>query len=117
MIGRYITSYNQQRPHEGLAMRVPAEVYRKSRRRLPRQLKPWRYPQGWESRLVKGKGMIPFQGLARFIGEAFERERVGLKRIRPGVWEVYFGPLRAGELWDRDGTTGIRAVWHRRGRR
>lgn len=110
--------YNHQRPHEGLSMRVPAQVYYKSRRKLPKKLKPWRYQRGWQSRLVKGKGMISFQGRSRFIGEAFERERVGLKARRQGVWEVHFGTLRIGELWDRDRTTGIRAVWYRqRGRR
>jgi transposase InsO family protein len=109
---RWREYYNQQRPHEGLGMRVPAWKYRKSRRRFPRRLKPWRYGRGWESRLVKGKGMIHFQGRSRFVGEAFERERVGLKPGRPGVWEVYFGPLQIGELWDRDKTAGIRATWY-----
>jgi len=114
---RWRRHYNNERPHEGLEMRVPADVYRKSRRTLPRPLKPWPYPQGWESRLVKGKGMIDFYGRSRFIGEAFEGERVGLKRSRVGVWEVYFGSLRIGELWDRDGTSGIRAAWYRQGSR
>lgn len=114
---RWREYYNHHRPHEALGMRVPAQRYRKSRRRLPRRLKPWRYGRGWESRLVKGKGMIHFQGRGRFVGEAFERERVGLKPGRPGVWEVYFGPLRMGELWDRDATAGIRAIWYRRRRR
>lgn len=114
---RWRRHYNHQRPHESLSMRVPAQVYRKSRRLLPGQLKHWQYHPGWESRLVKGKGMISFNGQGRFIGEAFEGERVGLKRSRPGVWEVYFGPLQIGELWDRDGTPGIRAVWYRRRRR
>lgn len=108
--------YNHGRPHEALQMRVPAELYRKSRRKMPKKLKPWRYPAGWESRLVKGNGMIYFRGEGRFVGEAFEGERVGLKPRRPGVWEVYFGPLVVGELWDCE-TTGIRAAWYRTGNR
>jgi transposase InsO family protein len=109
---RWREHYNHHRPHEGLGMRLPAARYRKSRRPLPWRLKPWHYGRGWESRLVKGKGMIHFQGRNRFVGEAFERERVGLKTGRAGVWEVYFGPLRIGELWDRDKTAGIRAIWY-----
>jgi putative transposase len=81
--------YNQQRPHEALGMAVPARFYRQSPRRLPSKLKPFRYARGWESRLVKGKGMIQFRGRGRFVGEAFEGERVGLKPVRAGVWEVY----------------------------
>ena len=108
--------YNEQRPHEGLGMRVPVQVYRKSRRSFPEWMEPWRYEPSWESRLVKGKGMISFHGRNRFIGEAFEGERVGLKWVRTGVWEVYYGSHLIGELWKRDSTLGIRAVWYRRGR-
>lgn len=114
---RWRRHYNHQRPHEALGMRVPAEVYRPSRRRLPMSRAHWRYAPQWESRRVKGKGMISFNGRGRFIGEAFEGERVGLKRSRAGVWEVYFGPLLIGELWDQDNTPGIRAAWYRRRRR
>jgi putative transposase len=114
---RWRRQYNDQRPHEALGMRVPAALYRPSRRRMPQRLKPWRYEPGQESRLVKGKGMISFQGRSRYIGEAFEHERVGLKPVSAGVWEVYFGPLLIGELWDRDAAPGIRAVWYRKGRR
>ena len=108
---RWLRYYNYNRPHEALGMRVPAQFYNKSGRKLPKQSKPWRYDPGWESRLVKGKGMISFQGRSRFIGEAFEGERVGLKRSRVGVWGVHFGPLQIGELWDKDTTPGIRAAW------
>ena len=105
--------YNDQRPHEALGMKVPKDYYRKSRRRMAERLRPWKYPAGWESRLVKGKGMISLQGRSRFVGEAFEQERVGLKRVHPGKWEVYFGPLLAGELHDVD-AGGIRAVIYRK---
>jgi len=112
---RWRRHYNRERPHEAIGMRVPASAYRKSPRRLPRRMKPWRYGLGWESRLVKGKGVISYQGRSRFIGEAFEGERVGIKWLRPGVREVYYGPHLIGELWDRDGSSGIRAVWYRSG--
>jgi putative transposase len=105
--------YNEARPHEALGMAVRADSYRKSPRALPAKPVPWRYEAGWESRLVKGKGMIHCRGRGRFVGEAFEGERVGLKRTRIGVWEVYFGPRLIGELWDSEGG-GIRAAWYRR---
>jgi len=108
--------YNQDRPHEALQMRVPAELYRKSRRPMPRKVGPWRYAVGWETRLVRSKGMIHLQGQGRYIGEAFERERVGLKRSGDGIWQVFFGPLLIGELWACE-TTGIRAVRYRKGQR
>ena len=108
--------YNKDRPHEALAMAVPADSYHKSPRVLPPKAAPWRYQAGWESRLVKGHGMICFRGRGRFVGEAFGGERVGLKRSRGGVWEVYFGPRLVGELWDSE-SGGIRAAWYRKGGR
>jgi hypothetical protein len=109
---RWQWRYNHARPHETLGMKVPASLYRPSRRKLPAKLLPWSYPKRWRSRRVKGKGMISLDGRGRFIGEAFEGERLGLKTIRPGVDEVYFGPLLLGELWANE-TTGIRARWYR----
>lgn len=108
--------YNYQRPHEALRMGLPGDYYRKSRRKLPRRLWPWQYPKGWPSRRVKGKGMISLNGRHRFVGQAFETERLGLKRIQPGKWEVYFGPCLAGALHDVD-AGGIRAVVYRKKRR
>jgi putative transposase len=107
--------YNHERPHEALAMHCPAQFYRKSRRKLPARLPPWTYPPGWVTRLVKGKGMICLQGQGRYVGEAFERERVGLKRTARG-WAVYFGSLFIGELKANE-LTGIHAVWFRKGPR
>ena len=108
--------YNRDRPHEGLQMAVPAKFYRRSLRSLPTRTRHWCYPASWQNRLVKGKGMISLEGRGRFVGEAFEGERVGLKRRRAGLWEVYFGPHLIGELWDSE-ESGIRAAWYRRGRR
>jgi len=108
--------YNFERPHEALGMGVPADHYRKSRRKMPVRIKPWKYPQRWESRLVRGNGLISWKGRSRFVGEAFERQRVGLKRLSQGNWQVYFGPLLAGELSDEE-PGGIRAVVYRKKRR
>lgn len=108
---QWLRRYNQVRPHEGLAMLCPAQVYQKSTRKLSLQLPPLRYPAGWLSRLVKGKGMLSLNGRARFVGEAFEGERVGLKCTSSG-WEVYFGELLIGTLAAHE-TTGIHAARYR----
>lgn len=108
--------YNYQRPHEGIGMRTPSQIYRKSRRKLPNKILPWTYPKSWSSRLVKGKGMISWKGRGRFIGEAFEQERIGLMRSGSGTWKVYFGPHLIGELRD-DEIAAIHAVWFRKGKR
>jgi transposase InsO family protein len=112
----WVREYNFARPHEGVGQEVPADYYRKSRRKMPGRLPPWKYPKGWASRLVKGNGLISWKGRSRFVGEAFEWQRVGLKSVRPGKWQVYFGPLLAGELSDAE-NGGIHAIGYRKKKR
>lgn len=108
---QWVREYNEIRPHEAQAMRCPAELYQKSTHRMPTQPPALRYPRDWLTRLVKGKGMIHLHGRTRFVGEAFEGERIGLKRIASG-WEAYFGQLLIGTLAGNDGG-GIHAVRYR----
>jgi len=113
---RWLSFYNEERPHEALAMAVPADRYRKSRRRLPKEVKSWKYPKGWQRRWVKGNGEISWRGTRRFVGEAFVRDYVGLKPMRKGVWRVYFGPVLVGELYETEGGS-IRTAKYRHRRK
>ena len=98
----WLKYYNEQRPHEALAMAVPASRYRKSKRLLPAGTTPWKYPEHWVRRWVKGNGEISWRGTRRFVGESFVRDYVGLKPKGKGVWRVYFGPLMVGELHEKE---------------
>ena len=98
---RWMAHYNGQRPHEALAMKSPAAVYKKNRRRM-KALRPWEYPRGWERRWVKGNGQIARAGGWRYVGEAFVHDYVGLKPVQTGVWKVYFGPELVGELHEKE---------------
>lgn len=108
---QWVREYNQIRPHEGLSMLRPAQLYDKSTRQMPKKIRPLRYPPGWVSRRVKGKGTINLNGQGRFVGEAFEGERIGLKRTH-SAWSVYFGELLLGILPAND-RSGIHAVRYR----
>jgi transposase InsO family protein len=110
---RWCHTYNHERPHEALGMTVPAALYRKSKRLLPAKLRHWQYARGWQSRLVRGQGMISLEGRPRYIGEAFEGERVGLQRNGSTHWHVHFGPLLLGKLHAHE-LTGIQATWFKR---
>ena len=98
---RWITYYNYERPHEGLGQRVPAALYRKSRRRVPVRLPELRYPRAWPTRRVTDSGYVRWHGRLRVIGRAFGRERVGFKPAAAG-YEVYFGSYLIGLLVDTD---------------
>jgi putative transposase len=93
--------YNQQRPHESLGQRPPAEVYRKSRRKYQGE-RPLRYLQADFVRKVRLKGEISFKGRRRFIAEAFSAHPIGLYKIEPGRYEVRFANLILGHLLDSD---------------
>lgn len=99
---RWLEHYNKERPHEALNMSVPQSCYRKSQKKLSCQPKGWTYPAGWQRRWVKGSGELSWQGKRRFVGEAFARDYVGLKRQKEGVWRVYFGPILVGELHENE---------------
>jgi len=104
---RWINIYNRIRPHEGLAQRTPAEVYRPRPGSVRSALVS--YPKSWAIRRVRSNGEIRWQGRKRFVGEAFVGYAVGLKAKGQGRWAVYFGPLLLGELWCSD-PGGLRPV-------
>jgi putative transposase len=110
---RWLRDYNQRRPHQSLALKTPAQVFKRSQRRLPKRLRPWKYPRGWERRWVKGNGEISRQGTRRFVGEAFVRDYVGLRPTQAGIWEVYFGPMLVGTLHENE-TGSIRMAKYAR---
>src|SRR5262245_24717849 len=110
---QWLWDYNHQRPHEALGMKVPADLFGKSQRPMPARLGPWTYPAGWLRRWVRGNGEINWRGTRRYVGEAFVRQYVGLKPIRRGAWNVYFGPLLIGQLLEQE-SGSIRMAQYRR---
>lgn len=99
---RWLAQYNDQRPHEALGQRTPAQVYRPSRRACPEALAPLEYPHRWEVRRVRHRGHIKWHGRLRFMGRAFVGQTVGLKPDGPHQWGVYLGRQRIGELHAQD---------------
>lgn len=94
--------YNEERPHEALGMRRPAELFRKQPGDALERRESWKYPKGWVPRWVKGNGEIALNGVRRYVGQAFVLDYVGLKLVRKGIWEVYFGIMLVGELHENE---------------
>ena len=90
--------YNQQRPHEALGMRTPAEVYRPSER--PYQGTPDRleYPAEYMDRQVGNRGQIRVENRMIFVTSALAGWNVGLKRSDEATYAVYFGRLCLGSI-------------------
>ena len=98
----WVRNYNYIRPHQALGQEVPASRYRKSSQSWLKHKLILNYPPAWEQRQVRSNGEIRWRGRKRFIGEAFVKYRIGLKRIKPAVQAVYFGPVLIGHLHDND---------------
>jgi transposase InsO family protein len=94
--------YNEQRPHEALGQRPPAELYHPSPRPYPAKISPLEYPGHFEVRWVRPNGGIKWQGEFLYLSEALSGERVGLEEIADGVWTVYFGPLLLARFDERE---------------
>jgi hypothetical protein len=97
-------SYNEERPHEALGMKPPAEVYELSPRSMPTELPEHSYGEGFEARSVRHDGSVKWDGKSVFVGEAFAGEVVGLCAVEDGLWLVHLGPLRLGILHERSRT-------------
>ena len=99
---RWIRYYNYDRPHESLDQRVPASLYRKSRRLFRAPAGDIHYQRHWPTRRVTVNGRVRWAGRLRVIGRAFAGERVGFKPVSSGVHEVYFMRHLIGLMWDTD---------------
>ncbi len=91
-------SFNFERPHEALGMRVPGEVYRRSERSYAPEPIELTYPAGFIPRKVNAAGNIKVDGIRVRITSAIAGWHVGLKPCGPDTCLVWFGPLCLGTL-------------------
>lgn len=90
--------YNQERPHQGLGQRTPAEVYQASMRSYPARLWEMEYAAGWALRRVSPAGQMRWAGGHVFVAHALAGETIGLDQIDERFWRVCFGFYEIGIL-------------------
>lgn len=93
-------TFNEERPHEALGMRCPAEVYRCSEQKYDRTPEDLEY-KAMPSRKVNSTGNIGWEGSYIFLSTALAGWSVGLEQCRGGLWNVWFGRLLLGQLDSR----------------
>jgi hypothetical protein len=98
---RFRAEYNDERPHEALDQETPASVYRPSPRALPRTLTPIEYPGHFEVRRVSRNSGIRWNHHWVCVTHTLAGEYVGLEEVDDGRWDVYFGPLKLGQMDER----------------
>lgn len=90
--------YNEERPHEALGQRPPAEVYTPSPRPYPERVREPEYPVGQDIRRVRHNGEIRWRGHLVFVSQCLAGEPIGLEEIGDDRWRVRFGPVELGWL-------------------
>jgi len=98
---RFMSDYNERRPHEALDQVPPARVYRRSARAYDGVLRSPDYGADVAIRRVRRKGEIKWQGRMVFISEVLAGEPVGLNRIGEETWLVKYGPIVLGTIKGR----------------
>lgn len=88
--------YNEQRPHEALEGKTPAELYVGSARCYPARLPELEYPRGVHLRRISQQGSLKWRSERTFLSEVLARQRVGLLETEEEFFEVYYGPLLIG---------------------
>jgi putative transposase len=85
----FIDYYNEDRPHQALAMQVPADLYKKSPRPY-KGLGDLEYPFHDRTALVTNCGRICYKRRKINISTVFAGQKVGVKQVTNSVWLVSF---------------------------
>lgn len=93
-------TYNEERPHEALAMATPASVYTASPRPWSGRLASPEYGQGVAVRRVRHNGEIKWHGETVYVSCALVGEPVSIEEGEDGLWRVNFGPVHLGTISD-----------------
>jgi transposase InsO family protein len=110
--------FNDERPHEGLGMKRPSEVYRASPRPFPERLDSPTYPGHFEVRRVSRNGGVRWKGDWLNVGHSLVEENVGFDEVGDGIWDAHFGPLLIGRFDERElRLVGTLATHYRCGKR
>jgi putative transposase len=92
------TTFNEERPHEAIGMRVPNDVYEPSPRRFDPSPIELEYPSSYLVRKVKNTGSVSIRGVSVNVTEALRGLDVGLELIDGDRFAVWFCRLCLGEI-------------------
>lgn len=90
--------YNDERPHEALGQRPPADLYTPSPRAYPTRLTPPEYPHADLVKRVRTNGTIRWHGREVYIAAPLAGHPIGLTNLGNHQWALAFGPLMVGTL-------------------
>lgn len=120
---RFRHEYNDLRPHEALDNATPSDFYEPSARRFPKRLQEPKYPEHYETRLIRHNGEFKWRGKIQFLSETLRGERIGLHwNDEARGWVVEYGDMQLGVIntknvfkRPRDQRRRPRSQWRKRG--
>jgi len=89
-LDRFRQEYNEERPHEALAMPTPSACYAPSAREYPARLQEPEYGGAVQVRRVRERGAFSWKHENVFLSETLTGERIGLLPIDDRYYRVYF---------------------------
>ncbi len=101
---RYQHEFNEERPHEALEMRTPADRYRASAKRYDGQNPEFEYGEGFQTRRVYEQGTILWAAERIPISPVLAGENIGLREEEEDLFAVYCGRIFLGWLENRTHT-------------
>jgi transposase InsO family protein len=96
--------FNQQRPHQALAMRTPESCYTASPRPYPVRVCEPEYDSSMTVRRVFAAGQFSWKHHDVFISETLSGERIGLEPIDHRWYTIYFAQFPLGRFDSRTRT-------------
>ena len=91
----FIEQYNNDRPHQGIGMKYPGELYTPSTREFFQPNKP-EYPYHDKTILVTQCGRICMEGRKISLSRVFAGHYVGVREIEDKIWVVSFMDYELG---------------------
>jgi hypothetical protein len=98
----FITRYNVERPHEGIEMQRPVNVFKSSPRPFPRSRPKPQYALHFETRKVSEGGDIKWQNHRIFLAEPFRGQLVGIEPTDDGICTIHFHRFTIGKIDERE---------------
>jgi len=83
--------YNNHRPHEGIGMKRPGDLYTSSPRPYPEFLPALKCEDGMHAIKVRPNGSIRWRGVELYVGQVLAGEHVTLDHFDEGYHALYVG--------------------------
>ena len=93
---RFRHEFNDERPHEALAMKAPVRVYTSSPRPMPERLREPEYADEFVTRRCGKTGRFGFGGAHFVLSKMLAGAVIGIRQLDETRHDVFYGPVRLG---------------------